>query len=322
MPATFIAGLILAGILVATLLPLGIAWRWRRQWRALKASPALTPRDRAQGLQASQVEAGGYRIFARLVGPPAPPGAAAIAPVIAPVILVHGLVISSRYMTPLALALLHQAGAGRLRILAPDLPGFGESAKPPRVLSLAELAEALHLWLKAQAIGKAILIGNSFGCQVITQLAVMHPEVIDRLVLQGPTTDPAARSLPRQVWRDLVNQRREPGGVARIARIDYAKAGLGRAFATMRICIRDRPEERLPLITAPALVVHGTRDPVVPQAWAERVAALLPQGRITYVAGGTHTLNYAYPAEMAAAILPFILAERATLLGNGVARAG
>jgi pimeloyl-ACP methyl ester carboxylesterase len=198
--------------------------------------------------------------------------------------------------------------------MAPDLPGFGESEKPPRVLSLAELAEALWAWLRACDIEKAMLVGNSFGCQVLAELAVRHPDVVDRLVLQGPTTDPRARSLPLQVWRDLINGRREPGNVARIARIDYAKAGLARAFATMRILILDRIEEKLPLISAPTLVVHGTRDPVVPQAWAQEVAEMLPNGRLVLVEGGTHTLNYAYADEMAEAILPFLLAERPKLL--------
>jgi pimeloyl-ACP methyl ester carboxylesterase len=271
-------------------------------WRQLKQAPAVTAETLDAGLQGRLFKAGSYVIFARISRDSSntePP----------PVVLVHGLVISSRYMEPLARAL-----GPYVRVMAPDLPGFGESEKPPRVLSLAELAEALWAWLRACDIEKAMLVGNSFGCQVLAELAVRHPDVVDRLVLQGPTTDPRARSLPLQVWRDLINGRREPGNVARIARIDYAKAGLARAFATMRILILDRIEEKLPLISAPTLVVHGTRDPVVPQAWAQEVAEMLPNGRLVLVEGGTHTLNYAYADEMAEAILPFLLAERPKLL--------
>lgn len=181
-----------------------------------------------------------------------------------PVVLVHGLVISSRYMEDLASALAHN-----FHIFAPDLPGFGESAgaigRRHRALSLSELAEALYLWLKACRIGKAAFVGNSFGCQVLVELAIRHPEVVERLVLQGPTTDRCARSLPRQLWRNLVNGRCEqPRSTAAIGRIEYAKAGLLRAFATTRELIRDRIEAKLPLVRVPTLVVRGSRDPLVP----------------------------------------------------------
>jgi pimeloyl-ACP methyl ester carboxylesterase len=71
--------------------------------------------------------------------------------------------------------------------------------------------------------------------------------------------------------------------------------------------IRDRVEDKLPRIVAPTLVVRGSLDPVVPQAWAERAARLLPNGRLAVIPGGTYTLNYAMPDRIAAAIRPFLL---------------
>jgi pimeloyl-ACP methyl ester carboxylesterase len=97
-----------------------------------------------------------------------------------------------------------------------------------------------------------------------------------------------------------------------IARIDYAKAGLRRALATARFCVRDRIEDKLPAIAAPTLVLAGSRDPVVPLAWARRAARLLPNGKLVVVEGGTHTLNYSYPRSFAAAIRPFLAGEART----------
>jgi pimeloyl-ACP methyl ester carboxylesterase len=267
-----------------------------RGWRHLKQTPAVTDQTRLAGLQGEWTRVGPYRMFARVSAHPAEhPGRL-------PIVLVHGLVISSRYMEPLAEAL------GRhFTVLAPDLPGFGESTKPRHALTLPELADCLYSWLRAKGIDRAFLIGNSFGCQILAELALRHPEVVDRLVLQGPTTDPAARHLPVQIWRDFVNGRREPRSMGPVSRIDYAKAGLPRAFATMRMLVRDRIEDKLPRIQAPTLVVRGTRDPVVPQDWAEQAARLLPRGRLVLVSGGTHTLNYAYPDAFASHVLPFLL---------------
>jgi pimeloyl-ACP methyl ester carboxylesterase len=265
-------------------------------WRRLKRVPAVTRETRDAGLEGRWTQAGPYRMFARVSA------RSGEFPDRLPVVLVHGLVISSRYMEPLAEVLSRD-----FTVLAPDLPGFGESDKPRHALTVPELADALHLWLRACGIGKAMLIGNSFGCQILAELAVRHPEAVNRLVLQGPTTDPAARHLPIQIWRDFINGRREPRPMGTVSRIDYAKAGLPRAFATMRMLVRDRIEDRLPHIQAPTLVVRGTRDPVVPQGWAEHAARLLPRGELVLVDGGTHTLNYSYPDAFASRILPFLL---------------
>jgi 2-hydroxy-6-oxonona-2,4-dienedioate hydrolase len=103
------------------------------------------------------------------------------------VILVHGLVISSRYMEPLAEQL-----AALCDVYAVDLPGYGLSDKPACVLSLPDLADALSEWMKAEGLASAHLAANSFGCQVLAEFAVRHPHQVDRLVLQGPTIDRTA----------------------------------------------------------------------------------------------------------------------------------
>ena len=217
------------------------------------------------------------------------------------VVLVHGLVISSRYMIPTAEQLVPF-----YRIYAPDLPGYGKSYKPRKTLTLPQLAEALDDWMLTLSLAKAHLVGNSFGCQILAEFALRHPERIDRLVLQGPTVDPGARSLRRQVFRLMVNSRREQRSLARITFADYRAAGLRRAWETVKMALADRIEEKLPYIQAPALVVRGENDPVVPQDWAERVARLLPRGELCVIRDAAHTLNYSAPEQFAATIRPFL----------------
>jgi pimeloyl-ACP methyl ester carboxylesterase len=166
-------------------------------WRRLKRAPAETLETRAAGLGALRTRVGREVIFARVSTGLTPSHRP-------PVVLVHGLVVSSRYMVPLTRAL-----AADFRVYAPDLPGFGESSKPSRTLDLPAMADTLHAWMRTIGLTKVALVGNSFGCQLIAELAVRHPEIVARLVLQGPTVDAAARSLPVQVWRTLWNGCRE-----------------------------------------------------------------------------------------------------------------
>ncbi len=70
-------------------------------------------------------------------------------------ILVHGLVVSSRYMVPLAELL-----SEHYRVYVPDLPGFGKSGKPPHVLSLVELSDTLAAWMQEAGLERAVFLGN------------------------------------------------------------------------------------------------------------------------------------------------------------------
>lgn len=217
------------------------------------------------------------------------------------VVLVHGLVISSSYMMPTAERL-----APLCRVYAPDLPGYGLSFKPRPILLLPELADALAQWMDALNLARAYFVGNSFGCQVIAHFAVRHPARVERLVLQGPTVDPRSRSIPRQFLKLLINSLREPRGLGRLARKDYARAGLTRVKQTMRLAMADPIEVILPHVRAPALVVRGARDPLVPPHWADQVTQLLPQGELRVIPGAPHTINYSAPLEFVRVMKPFL----------------
>jgi pimeloyl-ACP methyl ester carboxylesterase len=191
-------------------------------------------------------------------------------------------------------------------VYAIDLPGYGRSFKPSHVLTLPELADAIADWMSAAGIERAHLVGNSFGCQVLAAFAVRHAPRVDRLVLQGPTVDPAARSLPGQFLRLLRNSRREPRGMGWISARDYRVAGARRVWRTIRIVLDDRIEDKLPLIQAPTLIVRGTRDPLVPHGWARRVVELLPHGSLVEIPGAAHTLNFFEADRFVRAIAPFL----------------
>lgn len=298
---------------IACGLVLGVGASLRAWWEWLRSAPAETKDTCRWGLRGTHIRAGPFAFFMR-VPARAPSEAASVLP---PVVLVHGLVVSSRMVEPLAGALARYG----LHVLAPDLPGFGESAKPLRPLDVTELADALALGLRAAGIPRAIFVGASFGCHVIVELALRDPAMVDRLVLLGPGPEPAARALPLALWRQVLNSQREPRSLGRISRVDYAKAGLRRAAATIRLALRERIEDKLPLVSMPSLVLRGNRDVIAPQAWAERVASLLPQGQLAVVEGA-HVLSYDAPEPTAAAILAFLRETAAPLAEAAAVRSG
>jgi 2-hydroxy-6-oxonona-2,4-dienedioate hydrolase len=218
------------------------------------------------------------------------------------VILVHGLALSGQYMVPTARAL-----GPFCQVYVPDFPGFGDSGKPSRVLDVPKLADSLAAWMEAMELNESVLLGNSFGCQIIGEFAVRHPQKVQRAILQGPTTDPDERSWIMQFIRWRQNAPFNPPRMSDVADIDYEKCGLVRAITTFEFGLRHELERILPFIAVPTLVVRGESDPICTQGWAERVERLLPDGALVLIADAAHTLVFTDPEKLASAVRSFVI---------------
>ena len=219
-----------------------------------------------------------------------------------PVVLVHGVIVSSRYLLPMAVEL-----ASDFPVLVPDLPGYGLSEPMSSAPDLAALADATIECAVAAGHERVSLVGNSFGGQVVVEAALRHPERVERVALLAPTVDSAARSLPRQYARWQRNAPDEHPSCVLVMARDLADVGLPRAVRLLRVMLGDSIEEKLPHVRCPALVLRGGRDRVVPARWAERVAALLPDGRLEIVPGYGHMAHYAGPLAVVPVLRPFLL---------------
>ncbi len=228
----------------------------------------------------------GLKIHTRVSTETTPSGAA-------PVVLVHGLGVSGRYMVPTAVRL-----ASFHPVFAPDLAGFGESDKPTHVLNVREMADEVAAWLRVVGLNRAAFLGNSLGCQVIVDLAVRYPKCVSHVILVGPTVDRVGRTFMRQILRGCRDLLHEPWSLWPILARDYWASGTRRMFRTLRCALDDDIERKLPSLKAPTLVVRGSRDPIAPQRWIDEIVAALPRGRAAVVAGGTHATNYSAPDQL------------------------
>lgn len=242
----------------------------------------------------------GLRVHARTSGPPGHGP---------PVVFVHGLGVSTRYMEPTMTRL-----AGAYTVAGLDLAGFGRSDTPPRPFTLAEHARTLAHWMDARGIGPAILVGNSYGCQVVVECVSRWPERAVGLVLNAPTMDPAHRSAAAMIGRVIADIPREPWRLATIVTRDYLRAGPRRLLATLGGALDDRIEEKLPGLVQPVLVVCGARDPVVTARWASECARLVgieragaAGGAMQCVGSAAHALPFTEPDVFAAIIANFAM---------------
>lgn len=123
------------------------------------------------------------------------------------VILVHGLTDSSRSWST-TMDALHRLDPA-LHILAIDLRGHGASsmpavaecaAAPEKCFRMTDFAADLQAFVAAKGIAKATLVGHSLGTFVVQEVALEHPELVERTVLVAT----AARGVDNVALRDFV----------------------------------------------------------------------------------------------------------------------
>jgi pimeloyl-ACP methyl ester carboxylesterase len=73
--------------------------------------------------------------------------------------------------------------AARNRVIAMDLPGFGESEMPHDKISIDFYAAWIRDLLETLGVEQCVLIGNSMGGQIAAEVTLRHPELVERLVL-------------------------------------------------------------------------------------------------------------------------------------------
>src|SRR3954451_598775 len=120
----------------------------------------------ASAFDAWQVELHGHRVIYRIAGSGPP------------VVLIHGMVNSSRHWEEVALRL-----ADRYTVVAPDLIGHGDSATPRGDYSLGAHAASIRDLLAVIGIDHATIVGHSLGGGVAMQFFYQFPQRTERLVL-------------------------------------------------------------------------------------------------------------------------------------------
>jgi pimeloyl-ACP methyl ester carboxylesterase len=247
------------------------------------------------------------------------------------VVALHGLGGTKASFLPTLAAL-----APSYRVIAVDLPGFGDSVKPiGAAYDAAFLARSVSALLDALDIERAHVIGNSMGGRVALEVGLRVPERVDRIALLSPSLAwlrsrpwaPLVRVLrpelgllqvaPRAVIERLVRRLISPAGDAwvEVGIDEFLRSYLeprGRAafYAAARQIYLEEPHgsdgfwTRLATLAPESLFVWGRQDQVVPIGFARHVQRTLPAARHVELDCG-HVPQLERPRETHRAILDF-----------------
>ena len=239
-----------------------------------------------------------------------------------PLLLIQGLGYGGRGWGP-APDLL----AEDFTVVAFDNRGFGASDVPPGPYSVRELAEDARAVLEAAQVERAHVVAASLGGMAAQELALAHPDRIDKLVLVATTPGGLrAYAMPAQTVSLMLEAPTLPPDVA-LRRFVENAVGDGASEELVERIVAYRtanpPDlggwqsqaaagamhdafDRLGTITAPTLVIHGTEDAVVDPRNAELLAAWIPGARVELLPGCGHLPFWEQPERFVSLITEFL----------------
>ncbi|ALO65228.1 hypothetical protein AS189_00425 [Arthrobacter alpinus] len=198
-------------------------------------------------------------------------------------LLVHGIGMGISYFAQLS-SELESYG----RVVAIDLPGFGDAAEPVEAMTMAQMGALLIEFVEAENLGRPVLVGHSMGTQVAAEAAAQRPDLFPELILVAPTVNRSERTIRRQSWRMMQDLFGESPSVISLGVKNYTKTGPRWFVKKLRNMMVHTIEDTLPQIQAHTLVIRGSRDRICPRSWVEEVTALIPDATMEEVPGRGH----------------------------------
>jgi 2-hydroxymuconate-semialdehyde hydrolase len=224
--------------------------------------------------------------------------------------------------------------AGRFRVVAPDIVGFGFTDRPEQVTYDLDTwtSHALGV-LDTLGIERAHVVGNSFGGSLALSLAIRHPDRVGRLVLMGAVGVPFAITPGLDaVWgyepsvdamegllhlfahdRSLIGP-----DLARLRYEASVRPGVQEAYRAMFPAPRQRALDALTHrvdeiagITAPTLIVHGRDDQVIPMQNAIDLLGLIDDAQLHVFGRCGHWTQLEHAAEFTDLVTDFLLSGSA-----------
>jgi len=271
-----------------------------------------------------QLDLHGHRVIYRIAGSGPP------------VVLIHGMVNSSRHWEAVALRL-----AEHYTVIAPDLIGHGDSATPRGDYSLGAHAASIRDLLAVIGVDRATIVGHSLGGGVAMQFFYQFPQRVERMVLVssgglGREVSPMLRgaALPGAaalLWLaahpqvearlsqlgERLRQRGSGKGVylQAIARAlqPLQRPGARKAFLqTLRSVIdaqgqRVSARDRLYLLgPIPTMIVWGARDNTIPVSHGRHAHEAIPHSRFEILPHAAHFPHLENPEGLAAVLRDFL----------------
>ncbi len=237
------------------------------------------------------VEADGFRIRYREAGQGPP--------------LVHLHGAGGLRLTP-----AHELLSRKFRVIAFEMPGFGQSADNQRTRTMPELASTMAEAVAKLGVDRFNLMGTSFGGKTALWLAVQQPNRVLALILEAPAAiRPPGNVTPSGSPEEIVRRLyAHPERVPPIPARDPVEAARTLLLVRrLRGPNRDAElEARLRDLATPTLVLFGTRDGVISPDMGHIYKELMPDCHLVFVYDAGHAIAAERPDAFVEVVVDFL----------------
>jgi pimeloyl-ACP methyl ester carboxylesterase len=228
-----------------------------------------------------------------------------------PLVLVHGHPFNRSMWSPQRERLSRE-----FRVIALDLPGYGDSPPRSEVMTMRAFAEVVLELLDHLEIERAVIVGLSMGGLVAMELGLAHPERVHGVVLAATTAEPVANGeveqrsakaalaldrgmvpLAGEMIADLLGPRasRDHALVRRVFAMMLTASPAGAAAALRGRARRPDYSRLLLSLTVPALVIAGDHDAHAREPVVQQLKAALPAAELVRFSYSGHLPNLEEP---------------------------
>ncbi|MDO5066104.1 MAG: alpha/beta hydrolase [Propionibacteriaceae bacterium] len=212
-------------------------------------------------------------------------------------VLVHGLGMSSYYFRPLAERL-----SKRGTVVSVNLPGFGPTRDPDKTLRIGQFARVAHRATDEMGLGPAVWVGHSMGSQIVTEVALQRPDLVERVVLLAPVVNEGEKRFRTVCLRFIQAAVHEtlPSSFATLRA--FFRAGPRYVAEMVPALLNHSLSKRLTEVAAPVTLVVGEKDALTPPDWVAQLMECGPATTSHVIAGASHQMMHTHADETVAVI--------------------
>lgn len=194
-----------------------------------------------------------------------------------------------------------------LKVIIPDLPGFGRSEEPRGAGNLDDYSDFVEEFVSQLGLNRFYLLGHSFGGSLAVKFSLQHPEKVAKLILVAPACI-RKKGLKNKLFKFISKFFKIKTPFLR--KLFYRKSDYLSVQGVMKEIylkiIKEDLTNILSQIKIPTIIIWGAKDKITPIKQAKLINSKIRNSKLEILSGANHDLNSKVPEKLAEIIIKYL----------------